>query len=231
MVPKVSRRRRAIRRQHLPANTAFLNIPYDAAYESLFLAFIAGLSGFGLVPRATLEIPGSERRLSRIVGLLRQCRYSFHDLSRVELDSTPPHTPRFNMPFELGLAVALGQISRGHHEWFVFEARAHRMGKSLSDLGGTDEHVHGGTARGLFGALTNALARSRHRPTVAELEQIYADLLKAAAAIKRSLQTASLYGARPFKELVVAARISARQRIVSTPSPPGSSRAAPPARR
>ena len=119
------------------------------------------------------------------------------------------------MPFELGLAVALKQTSRRRHEWFVFEAKAHRMSKSLSDLGGTDEHVHGGTPRGVLRTLTDALARSRHRPTVAELEQIYADVVKGAAAIKESLRAESLYSARPFKELVVAARISARQRIKS----------------
>src|SRR3989449_10596678 len=191
------RRRRAGRRRRLPTNTAFINVPYDASYESLFLALSGGLSGFGLIPRATLEIPGSERRLNRIVGILRRCRSSFHDLSRVELDSTPPQTPRFNMPFELGLAVALKQTSRRRHEWFVFEAKAHRMSKSLSDLGGTDEHVHGGTPRGVLRTLTDALARSRHRPTVAELEQIYADLVTAAGAIKKSLGTDSLYSARP----------------------------------
>src|SRR3989442_12538480 len=178
------RRRRAGRRRRLPTNTAFINVPYDASYESLFLALIAGLSGFGLIPHATLEIPGSGRRLNRIVGLLRRCRYSFHDLSRVELDSTPPQTPRFNMPFELGLAVALKQTSRPPHEWFVFEAKAHRMSKSLSDLGGTDEHVHGGTPRGGLRTRTDALPRSRHRPTVAEREQTYAHVGKRAAAIK-----------------------------------------------
>jgi len=39
-----------------------------------------------------------------IVGAVLQ--YSFHDLSRVELDKKLPPTPRFNMPFELGLVVA-----------------------------------------------------------------------------------------------------------------------------
>ena len=81
------RRGRAWRGRRRPVHTAFLNVPYDATYEDLFLAWIAGLSGFGLIPHATLEIPGSERRLARIVNLLRRCRYSFHDLSRVELDS------------------------------------------------------------------------------------------------------------------------------------------------
>jgi len=215
LAPRATRRRQTRQRRRPPASTAFLNVPYDADYEDLFLAFIAGLSGFGLIPRATLEIPTSARRLNRIVGLLRRCRYSFHDLSRVELDPRPPETPRFNMPFELGLAVALEQTRARRHAWFVFEARAHRMKKSLSDLGGTDEHVHGGKPRGVMRALANVLARSRHRPTVAELEQIFRDLKKAAGAIKSNLRTDSLYDARPFKDLVVAARLIARSRIPS----------------
>ena len=35
-----------------------------------YLAYIAGVRAFQLVPRATLEIPGGERRLDRILGLL-----------------------------------------------------------------------------------------------------------------------------------------------------------------
>ena len=87
--------------------SVFLNIPYDSAFENLYLAYIAGLSAFGLIPRATLEIPTSQRRLERILKLLQQCAYSIHDLSRVQLDAKAPRVPRFNMPFELGLAVVI----------------------------------------------------------------------------------------------------------------------------
>ena len=96
-----------------------------AGAETRDNAFIAGLSAFGLAPRATVELAGSQRRLERIVRLLRNCRYSFHDLSRVSLDRNPPATPRFNMPFELGLAASPGW--RRAHEWFVFEERRHRL--------------------------------------------------------------------------------------------------------
>ena len=84
----------------------FLNIPYDTKFDRLFRAYICGISAFGLVPRATLEIPGGARRLDRILELIRSCAYAVHDLSRVELDAHKPRTPRFNMPFELGLSVA-----------------------------------------------------------------------------------------------------------------------------
>ncbi len=157
-----------VSRGHLPSPSlrsrkdVFLNVPYDKRYENLYLAFIAGLCGFGLMPHATIEIPGSARRLDRILTLIRSCRYSFHDLSRVELSATPPATPRFNMPFELGLAVAIAKMERRKHEWFVFESVRHRLNKSLSDLAGTDPYIHEGTSRGVLGALVNVLSRSRH---------------------------------------------------------------------
>ncbi|MGH7302338.1 MAG: hypothetical protein ACRELZ_03545 [Candidatus Rokuibacteriota bacterium] len=44
------------------------------------------------------------------------------------------------MPFELGLAVSPGRDRA--HEWFVFEEQRHRLKKSLSDLNGTDPHIH-----------------------------------------------------------------------------------------
>jgi len=62
----------------------FLNIPYDSSFAKLFLSYIAGISSFGSMPRASLEIPGGERRLDRILSLIRSCAYSLHDLSRYD---------------------------------------------------------------------------------------------------------------------------------------------------
>ena len=87
--------------------SVFINVPYDEPYTDLFLALIAGLCSFGLDPRAALECASGERRLDRIFKLMMTCRYSLHDLSRVELDLGLPPTPRFNMPFELGLMIAV----------------------------------------------------------------------------------------------------------------------------
>lgn|SRR6266508_3656907 len=88
-------RRSASRRLRPLPDAAFLNVPYDAKHEELSLPFLAGLGGFALIPRATLEIPGSRRRLDRIVYLLRRCRYLFHDLSLVRAPSGT-HMPRFS---------------------------------------------------------------------------------------------------------------------------------------
>ena len=124
---------------------------------------MAGLCAFGLRPRATVEIPGSTRRLDHILELISACRYSFHDLSRVQLSRG---APRFNMPFEIGLAVATARW-RPAHQWFLFEARPFRVQQTLSDLAGTDAYIHGDAPQRLLVALTDATsssaARAEHR--------------------------------------------------------------------
>lgn len=108
-------------------DAVFLNIPYDNRFRNQFLAYIVGLTQLGLEPRATLGIPGGERRLDRILELIQGCRYSVHDLSRVELDRTFPATPRFNMPCELGMTITWQKLYPERHTWFVFESRNRRL--------------------------------------------------------------------------------------------------------
>ena len=184
----------------------FLNIPYDASFRDLYLAYIAGVSSFGLVPRATLEIPSGERRLDRILSLIRSCAYSLHDLSRVELDPHPPRTPRFNMPFELGLAVSWQKLKRANHTWFVFEAMQRRAEKSLSDISGTDVYIHNGNVRGVFTQLCNAFVRLKSQPTTQDMEQTYLRLRDLLPEFQTQTGADSPFEARIFRDLVVAAR-------------------------
>lgn len=85
----------------------FCNVPFDRQYERLYLALIATLVGLGLNPRCVLEIEPSRVRLDRICELIAECPYSLHDLSRIQVSQRPFRVPRFNMPFELGLAAAI----------------------------------------------------------------------------------------------------------------------------
>lgn len=205
MPPQKSRpaRRRAAKASVEKA-AVFLNIPYDRRFENLLLAYIAGISAFGFAPRATLEIPFSQRRLERIIALIASSQYSVHDLSRVELDRTAPRTPRFNMPFELGLAVGLGKQG-----WIVCEAKRHRVKKSLSDLDGTDVYIHEGTVRGVFRELCNAFVRNRRQPSVVDMMQIYRILRSKFSSILRDAGARDPFNARVFLDLCVLASAAA----------------------
>lgn len=191
-------------------DSAFLNIPYDPTYQERFLAYIAGVAAFGLDPRATLELTNAERRLDRIFRLISGCRYSFHDLSLVELDNASPATPRFNMPFELGLVVGWQAASASGHDWFVFESSRHRLQKSLSDLNGTDPFIYGIGADGILREIRNALARHDVQPNAEQMRGIFDELKEdAAPLILEQMGASSVFEARPFAELVVMARRSA----------------------
>ena len=174
------------------------------------MAYIVGLVQLGLEPRATLGIPGGKRRLERILDLTRGCQYSIHDLSRVQLDPKPPRTPRFNMPFELGLAVNWASLSPQRHSWFVFETEIRRLQKSLSDLDGSDVNVHDGTVEGVMRELCNAFVRSPAlRPNVPEMIRTYGRVSRKLGAIMIAAGAQSVFEARIFDDLCFAARAAA----------------------
>jgi hypothetical protein len=191
------------------ASNVFLNVPYDKQFQSLWLAYIAGVYAFGLVPRATLEIPGGVRRLDRILDIIHECDYSVHDLSRVQLDRRAPRTPRFNMPFELGLTIAWQHSSNRSHVWFVCESRNYRVFKSLSDLNGTDVYIHNGRVRGVFAQLGNAFVRVGRKPSVSQMERIYRALSQELPAILKNSGSPTPFEARPFSDLCYVANAAA----------------------
>jgi hypothetical protein len=197
-----------------PPADVFLNIPYDSKFQNLCLAYICGISALGFVPRATLEIPGGSRRLDRIFKLIQDCRYSVHDLSRVELDQKRPATPRFNMPFELGLCVAWERTGNRKHTWFVYEGRVRRLAKSLSDLNGTDPYVHGSTVTGVFRELCRAFVRPGRQPSIQQMKRVYRDVEESLPEVLRRAGTKSIYNARVFKEICVAASASADKNVL-----------------
>jgi len=184
-------------------DSVFLNIPYDSLFVRPFLAYICGICAYGLIPRATLEIPGGARRLDRIVALIESCRYSIHDMSRVELDMTPPATPRFNMPFELGLSVLHAMKNPTEQTWFLFESKNWRIQKSLSDLNGTDPYIHNGTVEGVFRELAKAFIREDRQPSVRQMQGLFDGLSPVLPRILTDAAASDPFNARAFKDIVV----------------------------
>ena len=193
-------------RPRVEPDACFLNIPYDKRFEKLYLAYVVGLTGLGFVPRATLGFPRDARRLERILQLIQSCKWSVHDLSRIELDRKAPRAPRFNMPFELGIAVTWAALNPGRHNWVGCDAVQHRPLKSISDLNGTDFHIHEGKISGVLNALCNAFISRRQRPTVPRMMRVYRLLRKATRELQRETGAKDLFEARVFDELLVAAR-------------------------
>ena len=169
---------------------------------------IAGLVALGRQPVCALAAPDTGKgRLRRILDLIARCDLSIHDLSRVQ---RARGVPRFNMPFELGLCCAVARFRRGHR-YYVFEEQRHRLSKSLSDLGGYDPQVHGGTPRGIARALLNCLGTTRRAPTIGQMTSLGENLEELTRRLKREHEVNVVFEPHLFRLLVGAATELARQ--------------------
>lgn len=184
-------------------------MPYAPSYERVYLAFISGwLAGYGLVPTAAVRDPSSQFQLERIITQIAAADYSFHDLSHMGVDRNTPRTPRFNIPFELGIAVAAAKLKDSKHKWFVFDTHPYRVQKACSDLGGVNVRIHDKSAESVLRCLMNALSREDRRPSYENLLEIYAAVAAFARTIKRDFD---LFDTRPFEDLsYVAAKATRR---------------------
>jgi hypothetical protein len=195
------------------AATAFINLAYVDSNVELYLGLLAGLAGFGLAPVAAMHDPGSDPQLSRIYRLIEESVISFHDLSYVSLDPPSPRTPRFNMPFELGLAVAVALSANRRHRWFLLDKLPYRAAKSLSDIGGTNVQIHDGRAPSVLKSVSNALARHGNRPTIQQLSLIYGDVAAKARRLTAEEGWSSIFLSAPFKDLRLVAAESAATHV------------------
>jgi hypothetical protein len=177
----------------------FINAPFDPSYESLFVTLVGTLVFLGQEPHCVLEVrEKGEGRLKRILDLIRKCRISIHELSRVGLPV------RFNMPYELGLASALKLTSGYKFEVFVLETRDHRLDVTLSDYKGRDPLIHHGTCDGMVACLLDTFA-SDIDDAPQQFRSAARRLRKSASLMKKDLKASSIYRASLFRRLVAAA--------------------------
>lgn len=125
------------------ARNVFINVPFDAEYEPLLEALVFTITACGFRVRCALESDDSGNvRLDKLDELIRTSAVSIHDLSRVELNAEL--LPRFNMPFELGLAVGAKRFGerRKDNRIKIMVREPYRMPAYLSDLAGNDPSAH-----------------------------------------------------------------------------------------
>ena len=176
----------------------FINAPFDPSYESLFVTLVSTLVFLGQKPHCVLEVrEKGDGRLKRILDLIRKCRISIHELSRVGLPA------RFNMPYELGLASALKLTSGYKYEIFVLETRNHRLDVTLSDYKGRDPLIHHGTCDGMVACLLDTFASD-----IDDAPQQFrsaARFLRKSASLMKDLKASSIFRASLFRRLVAVA--------------------------
>lgn len=125
----------------------FINCPFDAEYHPMLYALTFAVHDCGFRARCTLEIDDSGVvRIENIYGLIRECRFGIHDISRTELDPVN-ELPRFNMPLELGIflgATRFGRDRQREKRSLILDREWYRYQKYISDISGHDPKSHDG---------------------------------------------------------------------------------------
>lgn len=191
------------------SNSVFINAPFDARYEPLFVTLVGSLVFLSQIPRCVLEIrEAGQGRLARVIDLIRSCRISLHDVSRI---GTPA---RFNMPFELGLACAISHTS-GNHDVFVLDSAPYRMDRTLSDYKGRDPLIHHNRCDDLVSALIDVFEPKADIP-VHDLRKAARALRQTARDLKQEFRSATVFRAAIYRRIVEAAtKLAAKRQLIA----------------
>jgi hypothetical protein len=140
--------------------SVFINCPFDRDYSALFDAIVFTIMDCGFRPVSARErMNSAEVRLDKIINLIRDSRYSIHDLSRTEADERYS-LPRFNMPLELGMALGcakFGSARQRRKSVLILDRRQYRYQKFVSDISGQDIKEHKNRPRFAIEAVRNFL--------------------------------------------------------------------------
>lgn len=141
----------------LPNKLVFINCPFDPEFRPLFEAIVFTINACDYSPRCALEsIDSGQNRLAKIIDLIDVCDFSLHDLSRTELNLH--ELPRFNMPFELGLAIGRKYPKGKASRMLVMDKISHRYLEFLSDMRGCDMVSHNNDAGAVVGHVRDWLS-------------------------------------------------------------------------
>jgi len=141
-------------------SSLFINCPFDREYVPLLHSLVFVVFECGLQPRlASDQTDSGHVRIDKIRNLIRSCRYSVHDISRIEA-LRPGDEPRFNMPFELGLDLGCryyGAPRLRDKQCLILEKERYRYQRVLSDISGNDIRAHEGDPKVLMSEVRNWL--------------------------------------------------------------------------
>ena len=138
-------------------NSVFINCPFDESFiNDLLKPALYFLIKHGYHPRLSLEVSDSGQvRLEKITEIIKNCKYSIHDLSLVRSKKAKDFA-RMNMPFELGIDYGLRNSDDEKYKdkkFLILEGNRYDYQKALSDINGFDIKVHGNDTEKIFECL------------------------------------------------------------------------------
>ncbi|MCK4763486.1 MAG: hypothetical protein KAW12_14905 [Candidatus Aminicenantes bacterium] len=157
----------------------FINCPFDKDYYiPLLRPLIFTIVYLGYNPRIASEsFDTGEGRIQKISNLVRESKFSIHDLSRIQAKKRH-EIFRLNMAFELGIDIGCRLFKEGREKnkkCLVLEAVQHRIKKALSDLSGSDIKHHNNNPEEIVRQVRNWFVENglRNVPSTAKIWETF----------------------------------------------------------
>lgn len=158
----------------------FINCPFDSKYFDLLKTLIFTVVYFDFHPRIALESSDSgQTRLEKIIQLMKESKYSIHDLSRLQAKSVDEFY-RLNMPFELGLDFGLRRFNDTYSDKrsLILEKEKFDYMKAISDINGFDIKSHNDIPEKLIECLRSWFSETVGLRDLNSSEKIYSDFIE-----------------------------------------------------
>ena len=213
-----------------PNGDVFVNCPFDDSYLPCFEALLFAITVSGYRVRCALEeSDAGDIRFAKLRRLIADSDDTIHDLSRTTIGEHG--LPRFNMPFELGLALGarlFGDARQRRKRSCVMVAREHTLPRYLSDMAGSDPAAHHDDPHGVIRIVRHYLHTSPQgyrlpgaEHMIALFEQFRADRPRIAnAASLTEAETHARLGYRNFIDLLHAFCATLQAVAAQFPPPP-----------
>lgn len=150
------------------SDNVFINCPFDRDYDSIFEAIVFTVHACGFIARCAKEYQDSDDiRIEKIFGIIQECKYGIHDLSRTDL--TGKSLPRYNMPLELGIFMGckrFGITGQKEKKYIVLDSEPHRYRQFISDISGQDILEHNNRFDEAIKKVRNWLASTSRRKSI-----------------------------------------------------------------
>ncbi|RZM00047.1 MAG: hypothetical protein EOO88_59035 [Pedobacter sp.] len=127
----------------------FINCPFDKEYKPILKSIVFTTLILGFTPQISTTKSSSDQRISEIIRLIQESKYSIHDISRSE-SKEAGELSRFNMPYEMGLDVGccvFGKSLMRTKRCLILEDTKNRYDVVISDISGQDIKVHNNKPR------------------------------------------------------------------------------------
>lgn len=155
----------------------FINCPYDDIYKGLLDAILFTVIALGFEPQlALMSSDSGENRIDKIVRLIKNSKYSIHDLSRLKATDKDEYF-RLNMPFELGIDYGAKAFEKRmqNKKILILEKDLYKYRIAISDISGMDIKAHDNNGALIIECIRNWLVENANISNVPASDRIIDD--------------------------------------------------------